>query len=165
MRNEAIYYRKYSDGQMWSQCSRNCGHFKLKLKLLALTWALIHGEISPLGHAVEAVILKLELSHYERGEQLGWLWADWNCCLSWGQKLPFSGDFSGYYKSRLFEEHLEKAESKLLTEIKGKELISVHCCIHTELVRLMLLDFTVLYKIIELVRLENIFKIRVQPLT
>lgn len=133
-------------GQMWSQCSRNCGHFELKLKLLALTWDLIHGEISPLGHAVAAVILKLELSHYERGEQLWWLWANWNCCLSWGQKLPFCGDFSGCYKSQLY---WGKAESKLLAAIMRKEVSSVRCCISTEMIRLILLDFIILHKLMK----------------
>lgn len=135
--------------QVWSKCFRKCGHFQLKLKSLSLTWDLIHGEISPLGHAVAAVILKLELSHYERGEQLWWLGANWNCCMSWSQKMPFCGDFSGCYKSQLFEDYLEKAESKLLTVITGKEVISVHCCITTEIIRLMLLDFVVLCKLMK----------------
>lgn len=135
--------------QMRSQCFRNYGHFELQLKSLSLTWDLIHGKISPLGHSVAAVILKLELSHYERMEQCWWLWANWNCCLFWGQKLPFCGDFSGCYKSELFEDYLEEAERELLTAIRRKEVISVHCCITTEIIRLMLLDFVVLYKLME----------------
>lgn len=113
--------------QMWS---RNCGRLELKLKSLALTWDLIHREISSLGHAAAAVILKLELSQYERGEQL-WLWANWNYCLSWCQKLPFCGDYPGYCKSQLLWEHLEKAEIQLLITVIRKEVTSVHCCIPT----------------------------------
>lgn len=44
----------------------NCGHFELKLKLLALKGDLMCWKISPMGHAVEAVIIKLEHSHCER---------------------------------------------------------------------------------------------------
>lgn len=120
-------------GQMWFQCSGNCGHFKLKLKLLALKWYLICWKMSPLGHAVEAVIFKLKLSHCAR--------VNWNCCLVWDEKLPFSSEFSGWFRSQLFEEHLEKAENKLLTGIMEQKVAFVPCWIPTEIIGLLVLDF------------------------
>lgn len=56
--------------------------------------------------------------------------------------------FQAAIKGSSVKDIWRKLRAKLAV-IVGREVISVHCCIPTEMIRLMLLEFSVLYKLIK----------------